>query len=544
MNNLISQSVKVPHRSSHYLGYHNILTVPIGTLVPLCCQPLVPNTKVHLKTLLSASLAPLASDTFLRTSLKVEAFFCPMRLLYGGYEHWLTRDVVYPSGATQYSARLGVRIPCLSMSTTAFKSMAVTGSLADYLGIRLPLETDAVMDASDTVRLNYFPFAAYQYICDTWYNRADVQIPFFKRPVHGASVSNYTVNLPYVTINGSSASDYSVSPITLNATDNFFKLRQRNFPIDYFTSAMLSPQVGDAEGITIDTSGSSTQVSVASLRAANSLQVWRERIGLSGPRLVDYVRAHYGADLSDGNARRPMYLGSGSVEFYTRGVDQNAATPNDALQYTNNPFKTIGARYGNGNSNGEVSLIDNFIAEEPGYLMVMLSVVPKVTYSSGILRYLQHYTHDGCETDLANPILQNIGNQEINMSELAAVFGGETTRGAGYIFGYQQRYAEYMYREDECHGEFIDTKPLESFVSQRNITANTQLSSSFLEIPKTYLDQVSAFTATSTYGAMIDSYIDLSVSQPLFESSVPSLVNPMEEHGKNVVVMRGGKRII
>lgn len=556
-NNLIYQNVKVPHRSGHYLGHHFLYTAGIGEMVPVLCQPLAPNSRISLKTLLSASLAPLASDCFLHAAMRLESFFIPLRFLYGGYEAWVTRDVVYPSGSSNYSQRLGVKLPRLRLTGSQFKANCKPGSLADFLGVRVDSVDLPYINDSDIVYLNVFPFLAYRYVWDCWYRRADCQLPFFRRPPRGSSVATDNFKyLPFITIEGSSANDYNVFDV-YNAT--VLSTIQRNFPIDYFTSAMVSPQLGDEESVAVVPDSGDGHITIAALRASNALQVWRERLGLSGPRLVDFVRSQYGADLSDGNGRRPMYLGSGTVEFYTKGVDQ-AFNDTSASITANNPFTSIGARYGQPMSNGELRLVDDFTADEPGYLMVLATAVPKVLYSSGIERYMLHYTKNGCETDLANAILQCVGNQEVKMAEISANAVVEPTTPPGTnptinsVFGYQQRYIEYMQRNDRVSGLFREGESLQHFVSQRYIgtpstgtpgSSGTTINDAFLRIPKNYLDGVSAVGSNiSTYGVMCDMFFDFGVSQPLYDSSIPSLVNPAEEHGEDIMVMRGGKRII
>lgn len=535
VNNLIYQSFKVPNRSGHYLGHHVMLTTNVGTITPLLVHPVIPGTKVRLKTLLSASLAPLASDTFLRTQLKVEAFGVPIRFLYGGYESWLTRENVY-NNQTQ---KVGVMLPYFQVPGSSFKSNFGPSSLSDYLGVRVNQTDLSYIQDSDVIRLNIFPFIAYRYIYDTWYRRPDVQNPFFFRPSSGQAPSSLTRCLPYINLTSSSENDFSSTPITSTALNT---LMQRNFGIDYFTAAQLTAQLGDEQTVTVDSSGSDSKVSISAIRAANSLQVWKERLGVSGPRFNDYLRANYGTEISDSNGRRPIFLGSGSVEFYSKGVDQsfNGASSGSI---TNNPFNSVGATYGKPSANGEISLIDNFTAEEPMYIVVLATVTPKVNYSSGVERYMLHYTRDGSEVDLANPVLQNIGNQPIYDVELSPA--GISESNIGRVFGYNQRYSEYMFRNDRVHGKFRTGEDLSSFVSQRYVGQSPVLSSNFLTIPINYLNNVSAVgQQISQYGVMLDSYLDFSVSQPLYDSSIPSLVNPSEEHGRDVVVMRGGKRII
>lgn len=67
------------------------------------------------------------------------------------------------------------------------------------------------------------------------------------------------------------------------------------------------------------------------------------------------------------------------------------------------------------------------------------------------------------------------------------------------------------------------------------------ISSNFLRIPKTALDDVAAVNeGISNYGVLIDCAIKMFVSEPLSESALPSLVDPAREHGKSIYLKNGG----
>ena len=57
--------VAVPKLSGFDKSHQNILTSKVGTITPILCDELIPGTKVNLKLAISASLPPLASDTFI-----------------------------------------------------------------------------------------------------------------------------------------------------------------------------------------------------------------------------------------------------------------------------------------------------------------------------------------------------------------------------------------------------------------------------------------------------------------------------------------------
>jgi hypothetical protein len=171
----------------------------------------------------------------------------------------------------------------------------------------------------------------------------------------------------------------------------------------------------------------------------------------------------------------------------------------------------------------------------------MCSVVPRVTYSTGILHQNLRYSSGSSQVDLANPILQNTGQQPIQTQELVP---NMPWSGSGITtFGFTDRYADYMVREDELHGLVRDGESLQAFALQRGFTAAT-IGSQFLQIPKTYLDQVSAVVSgISLYGAWVDAYLNYRVAMPLAPYSIPSLQDPAYEHGQTVTLRRGGSRI-
>lgn len=289
-----------------------------------------------------------------------------------------------------------------------------------------------------------------------------------------------------------------------------------------------------------------------------------ERNNLAGNRLVDYVTANYGAHLSNGVAQRSILLGSGQFAVYSKGIYNTANEPADGSIDVNNPFGSVGAQYGSAFASGAETIVDSFTAEEPGYLFVMCTLVPKQTYSTGIDRKLIRY-YNSDRSDMANPMLQGTGNEPIWQTELSAdnaiQQGGLT--GDTQIFGYQERYADWKSKHDEVHGLLRDDNPiwetvssyhhpnsLSSFALQSSFgvtgatTSAPTIGTTFLQIPTDYLDQVAAVDGSiSKYGCWIDTYFDFKVSMPLARYSMPTLQDPAYEHGEDVLIDRGGSRL-
>lgn len=563
--------VKVVKRSGFDKSFRNLLTTKCGTLTPLLCDELIPNTDGKVRIAISAQLPPLASDTFMNVNLKVESFFVPSRLLMLGYEDYVLGNTDIHVG-TSYSSGSDtkIRVPLIELAPTASQTSTYmgAGTLMDYLGFG-SYASSSIYTTGSTAFINALPFLAYHLIWDTWYRASLIQSSCFDDSNLINTAAGWTPSSMRYKKPNTLQGYYTSLGFEFNDGVHLGELRQRNFGMDYFTSATLSPQNGDPMGIGIqsgtstdieafkaafDSSGDDTYVessigdiiqggfTIASLRAANSLQMWLERNNLCGNRLIDFVKGQYGAYLKDSIAQRPVYLGSASYPVYSKGIYANS---NESESSNNNPFTSVGSRYGHAYAEGSDFVCD-FHVDEPGYLMILVSLVPEVTYSGGCSKMLTRYVDEDSYTDLANPILQNVGPEPIYGVELneAMAFFGST------VFGYTDRYASWMTRFNELHGLLRDGQTLASFALQRNFNDGTStptaptLGTEFLEIPTDYMDQVTAVTSDlSSYGIWIDSYIDYKVVMPLQRYCIPSLQDPAYEHGDTVVLDRGGRRL-
>lgn len=557
-SSFVKAAVQVPHLSGFDKSHQNLLTTKCGTITPIMIDELIPGSKVNLKLALSASLPPLASETFMRCSVKVEAFFVPFRLLAGSFESWFTdtekKFAPYVSGSNTITptARKGF-LPCIGgfsqANDSAFLAKLIgPGTLSDYLGYRS--NNPGLVVASGSA-ISAMPFLAYQRVYHDWYRNSLVQSDVFLPPAHSAPAASAPGASPAMAgcapylffqgaYNGNTYGPYYIfnSEDSLLLADGkyLYELRQRNFGLDYFTTATPTEQQGTAETVSFSVANNSGSFSIAALRAANSMQQFKERNNLAGNLFVEQCRARYGVSPSDGVAQRSLYLGSADFEVYSKGIYENA---NSGTANAQNPTSgVVGARFGSAYAGGNGQLVSEFEAKEPGYLLVNATLVPRVTYSTGVHRRFTNYVGAGSLADLANPILQNVGPQEIASYELNGSLGPS--------FGFTDRYATFKTMEDELHGLVRDGQSLESFALQRSFsnTSLYQINSSFLEIPTNYMDQVTAAAATiSTFGCWMDCYFDYKVAQPLAKYSLPSLQDPAYEHGRTIVVAKGGHKL-
>lgn len=568
--------VAVPKLSGFDKSFMNLYTAQCGTLVPALCDEIMPGSIIDLDMAASVSLPPLASDTFMRCSLKVEAFYVPMRLCYQGFEHWFVQDEydVWASYASVSSVR-NQHLPCFSFGVVNgdssdpsvdadLSSVFGAGTLSDYLGFKAgPMTAVNIASGSSSanMRFSLMPYIAYHKIWSDWYRSSLIQKDCFAPQASTStwSLSGFCVACapfesaasPRVTatigsfISGGSldiATAFASSPFALADGVPIFALRQRNFGYDFFSTATPSPQNGQVARVSTAVSGEpANSFTISQLRSMNSLQQWRERNNLTGDRYVDRLYGQYGCRPSDGIAQRVLCVASTEFEVYNKGIYNSANSDTGVSQ---NPMsQSLASRGGSafGSSDGSVNLCHGFKASEPGYLFVITSLVPRVTYATGLDFKLTRYTVDGSIGEMPNPILQNIGPEPIYTNELTeAVF--DQSR----VFGFTDRYGRFKNKFDELHGLVREGESLESFALQRYLdpsNINLQISDEFLTIPTNYMDNVTAVVGdVSKYGCWVDSYFRYRVSMPLAKYSLPSLQDPAYEHGKTIVVRRGGFR--
>lgn len=564
--------IKTEQRSGFDKSFYNALTTGVGTLTPLAKQLVIPNSDGKCAVKISAQLPPLAADAFIRTHLKLEGFFVPMRLCYGGFESWFCGKEIYnPSTNTFTRAKLPrLLVPGNYYSYTSTGGQLATAdaafgqsSLLDYFGaywknnryfssnfkdthvVKSSDNNDFELDFSG---LNIFPWISYGLIYDEYYRNKLVERPLFSAP----RVACYTSQdwrasnlgawaLPFIScesiidvvgasdaFSGFDASELVMKDNLLNGS--LTDIRQRNYGDDYFTAATPQPQEGNP--ITIGTVGN--QFTISAFRLGAAMQEFSELNNFASPDYIQTLSARYGASLKAGIAQKPILLGSSDFSMYTSGVEQTAQ---GTSQSVNNPFDTVGARYGRAHAEG-TDFVCTFNADEPGYFMVIASLVPEAQYFEGIAKDLMLFNDEGSLTDLPTGIFEHIGNQAISLEEL-------DSSAADQPFGYVQRYLFHkLGNRNQVHGLFRKDENLGAFVVQRDTRGVVGINSTFLKVMPTDLDNVAAVSAgISKFGVMIDSSIQLFISEPLTESAIPCLANPSKEHGRSVYVKTGGSKL-
>ena len=532
--NKIFQSipVKIPDRSGFDLSHEVLSTAQCGTVTPVTHFEVLPGDTISMGSLMKVTLPPFAVPFMGRIDAELTAAFIPYRLLWKGWERFITQnDGVSPS-VSSGSPQIPFSVPLVDLH-----SVPARGTLADYLGYNYASRGSAL------------PFLAYHKFCDDWIRDDNIMKPFFaKNPIIPSATQSMSdllddlvLQMPHFVPHYQAFEDEEVISLPLAATgaptDQSFAeknvydysiglgdLRQRCWSKDYFTTATTRPQAGAEASVTFDTSGATGSFTIASLRAANALQKWAERNNIAGTEYGDQILAHFGVRPPDAVLNRSILLGQIRTPVYVGSVTNNNADANSAKAGTSSPYGNIlGSAAGFGSGSDKGSLVDNFTAKEHGIIMVFFTLIPHAYYDSGILRQNRH-TLVG---DFAWPEFAGIGDQAIEVGEL---YGGSNNPTS--IFGYNQRYSEYKFLPDRVSGKLATGEDLSVYALKRSFSSNPSLGSQFLEIPTNYLLQVFASWDPDAgtgdefpvdWSCMMDLYFDAKALRVLPEYSLPHL---------------------
>lgn len=193
----------------------------------------------------------------------------------------------------------------------------------------------------------------------------------------------------------------------------------------------------------IDPASVATGNTINDLRTAFQIQRWLEKNARAGTRYIEQILSHFGVRTPDSRLQRPEFLGGGKNPVQIGEVLQTSESTGDSPQA--NP---AGRGISSGNNNSF-----KYKALEHGYVIGLMSIVPKSAYQQGVPR---HFLRNN-KFDFYWPTFAHLGEQPVFNQELYHEWDYE---GEGEhpnnkkTFGYQPRYTEYKYVPSTVHGSF------------------------------------------------------------------------------------------
>lgn len=475
-----------PKRNFFDLRHDVKLSCNMGELVPFCLLECIPGDKFHLDCNALVRFAPMVAPIMHRVNVYMHYFFVPNRILWQGWEQWITRDPQSPSET----------FPFVDMDQTN----AITGSLADYLGVP-PYAGNAW--ANEGERINAMPFAAYQCIWHEFYRDQNLQNSLINPQqfwlTDGDNTGNsdlfalrsrawehdyFTSALPFaqkgqavslplgeITFDPAAAIDTGILPkfreLLGSAEATAGGIDQTNFPP---TGLSSSGEPGSSIGY--DPAGTlvTNATTINDLRRAFRLQEYLEKNARGGTRYIEHILMHFGVKGSDRRLQRPEYITGTQAPVMISEVlnttgDTGAAEPLPQGNMSGHGVSVTKGKYG------------KYYCEEHGFIIGIMSVRPQSAYAQGLEK---HWTKTTDPTQYFYDSFANIGEQPVENREIAAYLdpGTDVDQAQG-TFGYVPRYADYKYKSSRIAGDFRST--LDYWTMTRLFETQPLLNNEFVE---------------------------------------------------------------
>ena len=534
-----SIKLKRPRRNVFNLSYESKLTVNAGELVPVMCKPVVPGDKFRVNTEMLVRLAPLVAPMMHRVNVFTHYFFVPNRLVWNQWEDFITKGV----DGTDTPAFPTLKLPT-TVDTANGHRFFGDGSLWDYLGLpslnqignaTFQTQSPNGVKAPAGYEVSALPFRDYLLIYNEYYRDQNLtsEIEFSR---DGGSIEAITTNpllvlrrrawekdyftsaLPWVqrgpevTVPVSGAGGSMDVTLKSNAADQYFVSSSGSRPTgklevvngvlfashessDTSVGAYLSPNNFQ---VNVDEMG----VSINDLRTSNALQRWFERNARSGSRYIEQILSHFGVRSSDARLQRPQFLGGGRVPVSVSEVLQTSSTDETSPQ-ANMAGHGISASVNHGFTR---------YFEEHGYIIGIMSVMPRTGYQQGIPKDFRKFDN----MDFYFPEFAHLGEQEIKNEELYLSQYDADNAGT---FGYTPRYAEYKYSLNEAHGDFRGNMAF--WHLNRIFTEKPNLNTAFVECNPS--NRVFATAETSDDKYWIQLYQDIKALRLMPKYGTPML---------------------
>jgi len=526
MKNLFNQVMfNKPKKNVFDLGHERKFSMNMGELVPILCEEVVPGDNFKMNTETMLRLAPLTAPVMHQVNVYTHFFFVPNRLTWNNWENFIT-------GGENGSA--DPVIPYYNIPEADVPTYMGTGTLADYLGTATADEAQV----GATTALNAMPFRAYQTIFNEYYRDQNLEDKVDIETTSGESDHTtsmqlqtrawekdyFTSALPFTQKGGAvNLPMAGTANLSFDATDLAGK-QQKVYLEDgsqsdqdqaltgYSNNGVEETRVSTnfpAENAFIDVSTTTTadmtsvtSATVEELRRATKLQQWLERNARGGSRYIESILAHFGVKSSDARLQRPEYLGGGKSPVVISEVLQNSSTDNETPQ---------GNMAGHGVAVGNTHSFNKKF-EEHGYVIGIMSVLPRTAYMQGTRRHF--YKND--KFDYFWPEFAQVGEQEVLQGELYSSFDLDTDR---TVFGYQSRYSDYKYIPSSVHGDFKTTNV--HWHMARTFDASPNLNSSFIKSDPTH--RVFAVTDETINKLYVQVYNNLKAIRPMPYFNIPQL---------------------
>lgn len=512
--------INVP-RSQFDESHGHTTTFDVGKIIPITWIDILPGDTLNLKGTvfmrLSTPIKPLMDNLY----ADMHFFFVPYRLLWPNFTKMLGEQED-PGDSISYT------VPQKNHPTGGWDK----DSLGDYLGI--PTDVD---DATYGWTVSALPFRAYHMIYNHWYRDENLQDSVSHEGVSGASWDPddgpdgnsqtggdyvlrrgkrhdyFTTCLPWLqkgtAVTVAVTGESNESPLFLGATSGEYGwLRPQGGTsleeIEASTNAGTGGSGGNwSAGEPLEWQDPALEVNINNLRESLAVQKLLERSARSGTRYPEILAGVFGVHDPQHNVlQRPEFLGSASTAITINPIVQTSET--NTTEQGNLAGMGTGVLRGN--------CYKSFT--EHGIFMAMVSVRSDLRYQQGLERYWSKETrYDFYVPDLAMLGEQAVYNKEIYIQDHAD---------NDSVFGYQERWSEYRYKQSRISGEFRSNhaQTLEVWHLGLDFGSLPTLNSTFIEENP---DMSRVLASVTNHNILADSWFQCQMARPLPMYSIPGL---------------------
>lgn len=492
-------------RSTHPLNHSFQMTGDFGGIYPIMTELAFAGDSWRCNLEQFVRSMPMIAPVMSMVDIKVDAFFVPIRLIWADFEDFITLGptgeasfdwptISIPSGAPSSDGAVEIR-----------NKISGVGGLSDYLNF--PSYTYVKNVAPYGKRsFDALPFRCYQFIYNEYFRN-----------------QNLESEIPIITSSGNT--DLSTTG-TSPSYFRHFHMQYRGWNKDYFTSALPYPQKGPAvrmpaqdvvigadpdshlefksttsvsvqEDDVVNLKGIVTDVQDQNVKGQALFETENENVayidylaglkasGVNAPtieelRYAEVLQEFYEANARGGSRPKEYYLNI----WHTRTKDSRLDRPEylggyrgpititDIDQTSQSDISAQATPAGKGISAGGNKII-RYSCSEHGYIMVLVSITPRSSYSQGY-RKMNLYRD---VFDFPNPFFANLGEQEIKNLEL---YDDPTDGNNDKTFGYTPRYAEAKFIPSTVHGQLRSN--LNYWTLTRLFSSRPNLNSAFVHI--------------------------------------------------------------
>ena len=488
-------------RSSFNRSHTHKTTFNGGQLIPILCDEALPGDSFNLKLTAFARLAtpifPIMDNLYLDTHF----FSVPVRLLWDNWEKFNGAQT-NPGDSTDY------QVPTVT-TTTGWGN----GTLSDHMGI--PTEVPGLT-------VNALHHRAQALIWNEWFRDQNLQdsipVPTNDGPDNplaehvnilqrrGKRHDYFTSALPWpqkgpgVELNlGTSAPIHTADTAEGDSVGIFSDFSQQNIdlnPVAGSFNIITNPSQTPDSLMYADLT-EATSITINSLRQSFQIQKMYERDASGGTRYTEVILSHFLVSSPDARLQRPEYLGGGTTPINIKTVAQTQSS-----EPTTTPQGTL-AGYGTGTIHGHGF---NKSFTEHCILIGFISARADLTYQQGLDRMWSRSTR----FDFYWPALAHLGEQEIKNKEIMA----QGTPDDELVFGYQERYAEYRYKNSLITGKFRsnDSESLDAWHLSQDFGSLPTLNDTFIKDTPP-INRVIAVPSEPHF--LLDMYFDMRCARPM-----------------------------